>query len=119
MAPAELDALASQVEANPEGIEIATSLAQARSAGSPPPVPLVVLARDLPDFPPTRPTAETERVWRELQEALAASVPQGRLAVAGGSGHLIPFQRPDAVVVVIRQVIGAVTPPAADATPEE
>jgi pimeloyl-ACP methyl ester carboxylesterase len=45
--------------------------------------------------------------WTGLQAGLAASAPQGRYIVVGGSGHHIHQERPDAAADAILQVIAA------------
>jgi pimeloyl-ACP methyl ester carboxylesterase len=51
------------------------------------------------------PVEAVEKAWREGQEALANSTPQGRLIVAEQSGHFIHTDQPDLVIASIREVI--------------
>ena len=76
------------------------------------PMPLVVLTHGRPwDWPSGYPAAALEAVWLPLQEELAALVPDGRLVVAEQSGHFIPGDQPDLVIVAIQQVVDAVRDP--------
>jgi len=53
-----------------------------------------------------------EAVWPPLQADLAALDPDGRLIVAGRSGHFIPGDEPELVTAAIRAVVEAVRDPA-------
>lgn len=64
-------------------------------------LPLVVIARGVPD-PGENPT---EATWRELQEELAGLSPCGRLVVADRSRHAIPLDQPELVAETVRQVV--------------
>ncbi len=86
------------------------SAKQAREAEPMPDVPLVVITHGIGDMfegldPET--AARAEEVWRQLQNDLASRSSQGRLVVAGDSGHQIPVEQPEIVVEAIRQVINA------------
>ena len=70
-----------------------------RAAARPfPDVPVVVLsaARGFP--------RRFRAGWTRLQAGLAAAAPQGRHVVVGGTGHNIPWDRPDAVADTILAV---------------
>jgi pimeloyl-ACP methyl ester carboxylesterase len=85
---------------------------QARAAGPLGDLPLVVLtaggrAED-EDLPPDVMAKEREqrRIWvEELQGALAKLSTRGRQIVVAGSGHMIPLERPEAVVAAVREVV--------------
>jgi pimeloyl-ACP methyl ester carboxylesterase len=81
--------------------------AQVREAGPLPNVPLVVLRHGLPlRQPPGWPVEEIERIWRQMQEELAASVPGSVLIVAEKSGTTrIQISEPDLVIGTIRDVV--------------
>jgi hypothetical protein len=56
-----------------------------------------------------------ERLWQDLQAALAALVPGARRVVAAESGHYIQLQQLGLVTAAIREVVEAArrAPPAA------
>ena len=86
------------------------SAEQSREDEPMPDVPLVVITHGIGDMfegldPET--AARAEEVWRQLQNDLASRSSQGRLVVAGDSGHQIPVEQPEIVVEAIRQVINA------------
>jgi pimeloyl-ACP methyl ester carboxylesterase len=107
-----------------EWVDFEASFAQLRRAAARPlrPLPLVVLSRGVaPDaaqapegFSPDT-MAAMERVWHDLQAALAALVPGARRVVATESGHYIQLQQPELVIVAVREVVEAArrAPPAA------
>jgi hypothetical protein len=66
-----------------------------------PPVPVVVITRDAGSAKEDAMLA----VWQTLQADQAALSPSGRQITAAGSGHLIPFERPDVIVEAIRDVV--------------
>lgn len=76
-------------------------------------IPLVVLSHGrpiagaLPNITPEQ-VARIEAVWLELQRELAGRSPQGRLLVAGKSGHYVHVEEPALVVQAIREVVDAV-----------
>lgn len=76
-----------------------------------PPVPLTVLAHDLPDLfagrMSPRDVTQAERVWRAAQTDLAAISPRGRLLVAERAGHKIHIDQPARVVEAIRALLTA------------
>jgi pimeloyl-ACP methyl ester carboxylesterase len=72
--------------------------AEARCCGN---IPLLIVSED-----PDRPNpAWDPQTWNKLQESLKALSPQSRRIIAHGSGHHIMIERPDVVVVAIRQVV--------------
>jgi pimeloyl-ACP methyl ester carboxylesterase len=102
---------------DPEQIDMQTSLAQTRAAlaGSPlHPMPLFVLTHGHPDQPESnaRLGAADERLWRQLQNEIAALVPHSRHAIATRSGHDIHHQQPRLVISAIHDVVRAVRDPA-------
>jgi pimeloyl-ACP methyl ester carboxylesterase len=71
-------------------------------------LPLIVLMQGAP---PTRiPGLREEqskafaRIWRELQQDLAARSSKGQLRVAEKSGHFIQLDQPEIVIQAIRDV---------------
>jgi pimeloyl-ACP methyl ester carboxylesterase len=72
-------------------------------------VPLIVIGQGKPGPPLPGLTAEQNagfaRVWRELQEDLAARSPKGQFRVAEHSGHFIQLDQPDLVVESIRDLL--------------
>ncbi|HKA06334.1 MAG TPA: alpha/beta hydrolase [Gemmataceae bacterium] len=79
------------------------------------PLPLVVLSRGRPmeipadllaHLPPDYVAAQ-EKVWRELQDALAALAPGAQHVIATKSGHDIQITEPVLVITAVRQVVDA------------
>lgn len=85
------------------------SLASVRDVSPPADVPAMVLTHGVPDmFEGIDVNAtEVERVWQELQAALAAGFDDGHLVVVRESGHLIPLEDPGAVIDAVRAVAAA------------
>jgi pimeloyl-ACP methyl ester carboxylesterase len=86
------------------------------------PLPLVVLSRgrapeaaEAPEGFPPETVAAQERLWQDLQAALAALVPGARRVVAAESGHYVQLQQPELVIWAIQEVVEASrrAPPAA------
>jgi pimeloyl-ACP methyl ester carboxylesterase len=106
----------------PESWDFNTSAAQVRATSSLGDLPLVVLTQDVydleprlsewkilygADFPPE--LAESlDQEWLQMQKELAALSTNSTHIIATGSGHMIPLQRPDAVIDAISHVIDAV-----------
>ena len=95
-----------------EFLAVAGNLALARAVDSTETLgdmPLVVIASsqsDGMDLAGLSPAQQAyERVRHELQGELAALSTNGRLVIAYGSGHDIPFQRPDLVIDAVSEVI--------------
>jgi pimeloyl-ACP methyl ester carboxylesterase len=80
---------------------------EARGFAPPGDVPLVVLtAGRPPPFPPDWPTEAIWRVWQEeLVPDLVRLSARGEHQVAQDAGHMVPFDRPDAVVDAVRRVV--------------
>jgi pimeloyl-ACP methyl ester carboxylesterase len=100
---------------DPTQHDMQTSEAQMRAAlAAHPlrPMPLFVLTHGHPDDPAARFVAADERLWRQLQDGLAALVPHSRHAIAKRSGHDIQDDQPQLVVKAIRDVVQAVRHPA-------
>ena len=104
--PVQADALDELLEAIKPRVDFEASRAEMRAAGPLPPVPAVVIARGEMDFPPPEPTAETEALWQKMQRDLASQVPGAELLMAEGSGHDVPFARPEVVIEAVRRVTG-------------
>ena len=95
-----------------EFLAVAENLALARVVDSTETLgdmPLIVIANSQSDGMDTAglsPAQQSyERVRHELQGELAALSTNGRLVIAYGSGHDIPFQRPDLVIDAVSEVI--------------
>jgi hypothetical protein len=52
-------------------------------------------------------SAAQEKVWRELQDALAALARGAQHVIATKSGHDIPSTEPGLVITAVRQVVDA------------
>jgi pimeloyl-ACP methyl ester carboxylesterase len=48
---------------------------------------------------------DIDSAWRRSHEALAAAREQRRLVVAEGSDHGVPEQRPELIVVAVRELL--------------
>jgi pimeloyl-ACP methyl ester carboxylesterase len=118
-------AMVEQIESeNPEGVDMAASFDEMRSARTSEPLkemPLFVLTAGVPTdpatVPPDWPFDADAALWTELQEDLAGLVAGGRRVVAEQSGHYIHQGQPDLVVDAIRQVVEAVRDPTTWGTP--
>jgi hypothetical protein len=78
------------------------------------PIPLFVLTRGHPNQPGSNPRldAADERLWRHLQDEIAALVPHSKHATAKRSGHDIQHEQPRLVIAAIHHVVQAVRDPA-------
>nr|MBA2725551.1 alpha/beta hydrolase [Actinomycetota bacterium] len=77
-----------EIEANPEGIDVFGSFAEAREAGEIPEIPLVVVTATLSSgWPPGWDAALFDRLKAKLQQQLTNLSPEGRQVLASGSGH--------------------------------
>ncbi|WP_432508114.1 alpha/beta fold hydrolase [Kineococcus esterisolvens] len=79
-------------------------------------LPLAVVARDqAQDYAAAGLDAATgarlEEIWQDGQRRLLTLSRRARFTVATGSGHLVPRERPDAVVDAVRQVLGELDGP--------
>jgi pimeloyl-ACP methyl ester carboxylesterase len=95
---------------NPEGLLLADSALQAGSADGLGDRPLVVLAAaDTSDGEGSDLDAglagRFETIWWELQEELAARSTSGRLERVTDTGHDMPYERPDAILDAITEVL--------------
>jgi pimeloyl-ACP methyl ester carboxylesterase len=100
---------------DPQRHDMETSEAQMRAALAARPLrrmPLVVLTHGHPDDPAARFVGADERLWRQLQDGLAALVPHSRHLIARQSGHAIQDDQPQRVIEAIRDVVQAVRHPA-------
>ncbi|HEX6383830.1 MAG TPA: alpha/beta hydrolase [Anaerolineae bacterium] len=92
-----------------ENLALARAVDSTESLGD---IPLIVIANcqsDGMDSAGPSPAQQAyERIRHELQSELAALSTNGRLVIAYGSGHDIPFQRPDLVIEAIRDVVAVV-----------
>jgi pimeloyl-ACP methyl ester carboxylesterase len=95
--------------ANGEGIDLLTSAAQVRAASRLAAIPLVVLSINPERVPGIEdvPAAPWSRAYMELQAQLAALTPDSTHWILPDSGHFVQWDRPDAVVEGIRQVVEA------------
>lgn len=87
------------------------SAAQVRAAGDLGSKPLIVLtAGGKPELPPGVPEQDAQQfaiVWiNQLQKSLAGISKRGKQIVVEGATHMMPYERPDAVVDAVRQVVG-------------
>jgi pimeloyl-ACP methyl ester carboxylesterase len=88
----------------------AESATQVRRAGTLGGRPLIVLTAGKPDDEPdpfltTKMKEDQRHVWVDvLQVALARLSTRGRQVIVPDSDHMIPFERPDAIVAAIREV---------------
>jgi pimeloyl-ACP methyl ester carboxylesterase len=95
---------------NPEGLLLADSALQAGSADGLGDRPRVVLAAaDTSDGEGSDLDAglagRFETIWWELQEELAARSTSGRLERVTDTGHDMPYERPDAILDAITEVL--------------
>lgn len=97
---------------NAEGVDIPAAAEQARAAGGLGSRPLIVLTAGIPDAlaPGLPPEVEQRLVGllqRELPQALTALSTDSTQIVVPDSGHNIPRQRPDMVVLAVQAVLAA------------
>lgn len=94
---------------NREGItfdELRTSGDQVRAAAPLPDVPLTVLVHGLDQqYPAGWPVAALEKAWRDAQQAVAKSTPQGKLVIAQNSGHFIYIDQPQLVIDSVNEIV--------------
>jgi pimeloyl-ACP methyl ester carboxylesterase len=85
-----------------------TSAAQIRASGTLGDIPLIVLTAgkiDAGNYTSEIDAEAAQRVWVEgLQAELATLSSRGKQIIVPDSGHMIPMERPDAVVSAIREV---------------
>ncbi len=95
---------------NAEGLDLMASAAEAESARGFGSIPLIVLSADGDegegaDLDPALAT-RFESIWAELQAELATRSTAGRLELIANSTHDMPFDRPDAIVDAIEEILG-------------
>ena len=95
---------------NPEQIALDESYEQIRNAEPLPDMPLLVLVRGETGLgagliPEEWPASQLDPIWRELVAGQAGLVPDGALIMAKASGHDIPSDQPELVVMSIRSVV--------------
>ena len=97
------------VAQNREGLtydDIRASGEQVQAAAPLPDVPFTVLRHGtVLQHPAGWPVAAVEQAWREAQEALAKSTPQGKVIVAQNGGHFIQVDQPQLVIASIKEVV--------------
>jgi pimeloyl-ACP methyl ester carboxylesterase len=98
---------------NAEGVDIPATVEQVRAAGSLDSRPLVVLAAGVsdvlaPGLPPEVQSRLDALLQDELPRELAGLSADSTVVVVPDSGHNIPQQRPDMVVLAIQAVLAAV-----------
>jgi pimeloyl-ACP methyl ester carboxylesterase len=71
-------------------------------------MPLAVITRGGEELAPESEAAAQERLWRQLQDELAAMQPGSTHVIAMGSGHDIQHERPELVLAQLRRVVAAV-----------
>jgi len=85
---------------------------QMRAAGHLGSVPLVVLtgAKTFAASDPheAQEFAEAQRTWIELQAGLARLSTRGRHVIVEKSGHMIPYEAPEAVVAAVLDIVAEV-----------
>jgi pimeloyl-ACP methyl ester carboxylesterase len=99
--PGFIAAAASELENVKEGKE------ELRAAGMLGSKPLIVLiaAKSLLDLPlPPQDKADLHSAWKEFEMRLAGLSSQGKWVIVPDTGHMIPFDRPDAIVSAAREV---------------
>ena len=94
---------------NPEGLDLIASATEAEAARALGSIPLVVLSADGDegegaDLEPALAT-RFESIWTELQAELASRSDAGRLELVKNSTHDMPFDRPDAIVEAIEELL--------------
>jgi pimeloyl-ACP methyl ester carboxylesterase len=95
---------------NPEGLLLADSALEAEAAAGLGDRPLIVLAgadtSDAEGSDLDAPIAATfDAIWWELQDALATKSSIGRLERVDDTGHDMPYERPDAILEAIQEVL--------------
>lgn len=73
-------------------------------------LPLIVVVHGNPSMfasLPAEDALQAETDWRSAQKNLAGLSSNGQLMVAEGSGHAIPFERPDVVINAIKQMLSS------------
>jgi hypothetical protein len=85
------------------------SKAELRAAGGLGEKPLIVLiaSRSLLDMPLSAPDAASlNQLWVRNEKLLAGLSTRGTWIMVENSKHMMPFERPDAIVSAVRQLCG-------------
>lgn len=99
------------VQVDAELMDICRAEAQTRAALAAHPLrrmPLAVITRGAAHFPPGSEPAAQERLWRQLQNELAAMQPDSSHVIATRSDHDIQHEQPELVLAQVRRVVAAV-----------
>jgi pimeloyl-ACP methyl ester carboxylesterase len=99
------------VQVDAELMDICRAEAQTRAALATHPLrrmPLAVITHGGLHFPPGSPEDAQERLWRQLQNELAAQQPGSTHVIATRSGHDIQHEQPELVLAQLRRVVAAV-----------
>lgn len=99
------------VQVDAELMDICRAEAQTRAALAAHPLgrmPLAVITRGGLRFPPGSEPAAQERLWRQLQNELAAMQPGSTHVIATRSGHDIQHEQPELVLAQVRRVVAAI-----------
>jgi pimeloyl-ACP methyl ester carboxylesterase len=98
------------VQVDAELMDICRAEAQTRAALAAHPlrrIPLAVITRGGEHFPPGSEADAQERLWRQLQNELAAMQPGSTHVIATRSGHDIQHEQPELVLAQVRRVVAA------------
>jgi len=99
------------VQVDAELMDICRAEAQTRAALAAHPLrrmPLAVITRGGLHFSPRSEPDAQERLWRQLQNELAAMQPDSSHVIATRSGHDIQHEQPELVLAQVRRVVVAV-----------
>ena len=99
------------MQVNAELMDICRAEAQTRAALAAHPLrrmPLAVITHGGLHFPPGSEPAAQERLWRQLQNELAAMQPDSSHVIATRSDHDIQHEQPELVLAQVRRVVAAV-----------
>lgn len=99
------------VQVDAELMDICRAEAQTRAAMAAHPLrrmALAVITRGGLHFPPGSQEDAQERLWRQLQDELAAMQPGSTHVIAVHSGHDIQHEQPELVLAQVRRVVAAV-----------
>ena len=99
------------IQVDAELMDICRAEAQTRAALAAHPLrrmPLAVITHGGLHFPPGSEPAAQERLWRRLQDELAAMQPGSTHVIATRSGHDIQHEQPELLLAQLRRVVAAV-----------
>ncbi len=109
LTPAQFEQYKALVSQNREGLtydDLRVGGEQVQASAPLPDVPFTILRHGKDsEFPQGWPVAAVEQAWREAQEALARSIPQGKVIVAQNSGHFIQVDQPQLVINSISEIV--------------